>query len=115
MVLLFVDCVLFNVGNSVASVKSISLGILRCDPQDRPVCPVKRLTSSPYDIVTEAFGDRVVWYFDIAAEYLDVPDLLEPRDPVGLNFLATCGLYLNAAVAKASLILVEVWCIYIYI
>ena len=76
-------------GNSVVSVKSISLGTLRWVPHDRPVCPVMRLTSSPMDVATEALGERVVWYFDIAAEYLD---LVDPSDPVGLIFLVTCGL-----------------------
>ena len=79
-------------GNAVASVKSISFGIFRWVPHERAVWLVRRLVSSPIDVAMDALGDRCVWYFDIAAEYFEVPEFSDPNEPLGLNFLAMCGL-----------------------
>jgi len=81
-------------GNSVLSVKSISFGIFRCVFHDHPVLLVILVPS--IDVATDEFGE-LAWYFFITAEYLDVPEFVEPKDPVGLNFFANCGLYVNSA------------------
>ena len=54
-------CDAWIVGNAVSLVKSISFGILRWWVlHDRLVVFVSRLTSSPIDVATEAFGDLSV-------------------------------------------------------
>ena len=92
LIIFAVDWVGWMGGNSVLSEKLISFGILRWELQDCVVGPVSRLASSPKDVATDAFGDRWVWYLAIAAEYFDVPDFEDPREPLGLNLLAICGL-----------------------
>ena len=48
------------------------------------------------EVATEELGERSTWCFFIAAEYFDVPELVDPNEPVGLKFFANCGLYVNS-------------------
>ena len=82
--------VVFKEGNSVASVKSNSLGIFFWVVHDHPVFPVILVPSC--EVATDELGEISTWCFFIAAEYFDVPEFVNPKDPVGLNCFANCGL-----------------------